>query len=222
MMRDGILLARLPVHMYRKGFPHLEVTLNGEPEVDPQIGMPPGATMIPSDSNRFRASPEPGPGATGTKVAGAPHGPGGRPSGLRGRNRPGFTFIEILTVVLVISILMSFLVAGARWAMNWSMLSRARGEMQEIAGNLAEGRSQTGVFEASHAFGFGTSELAGDRISGQVGFLSRETSQIDPWGNRYLILTIPDPVTGQTGIRIHSWGPDGESGTSDDLYLDVN
>jgi len=134
----------------------------------------------------------------------------------------GFTLIELLTVMVVITLLAGFLVAGARWAMNWSMLSRARGEMQEIAGNLAEIRAQTGAAEASHAFGFGTSELAGDRISGLTGFLSRETTQIDPWGNRYLIRTIPDPETGQSGIRIHSWGPDGQPGTPDDLYLDVN
>ncbi len=138
------------------------------------------------------------------------------------RLRAGFTFIEILTVVLVISILMSFLVAGVRWAMNWSMLSRARSEMQEISGNLAEWRAQTGAFEASTAFGFGSSDGFGDRISGQVGFLSRETTQIDPWGNRYLIRTFTDPVTGQAGIRIHSWGPDGAPDTPDDLYLDVN
>ncbi len=147
------------------------------------------------------------------------------PSRRRGlRRRPlrsgdrsrGFTLVELLTVLVIVGLLVAFVLAGVRWAQEWSMINRARGEMNLIMTNLAEFKTQTGEYNLGFAFGG-----RGGQDSDTQAFSFREVARSDPWGQHYQI-TVRDTPTGDQWVSIRSAGPDRQFNTPDDLVLESN
>jgi len=114
----------------------------------------------------------------------------------------GFTLIEIMLVVGIITVLMGSAIYMLTGNLEFAKEQRARGDIQALT-------TQTRLFEMKNG---GVLPSAGDaqsklKTSGLIADIIK-----DPWGNDYKMT-----IGGPKGFSWSSAGPDRQAGTADDI-----
>jgi|ERR1017187_948609 general secretion pathway protein G len=157
----------------------------------------------------------------------------------RGKGRRGFTLIEILVVIVILTILVGIVVGAAKYAITKGQTSRAQAEIATMEDALERYKSDNGAYPSSD-IGSTTRALAvnnavNDSISlyvalttpksymtfkpNQLKTVGGVTYIVDPFGLPYNYYCHPsagdqkNPVT----FDLWSYGPDNTSDTGDDL-----
>ena len=135
----------------------------------------------------------------------------------RSRKRRGFTLMEVLLVLVILVILGSFSV---------SMLGNTR-----KAANERAAKSQVGLMKTAfdtYMLDMSTYPSSDQGISALLSEPSSSTSSVNKWRGPYLEKNATDPwgnpyqykypgEKNQNGYDLWSMGPDGQSGTDDDI-----
>jgi len=121
---------------------------------------------------------------------------------LRSPMAAGFTLIEIMLVVGIITVLMGSAIYMLTGNLEFAKEQRARGDIQALT-------TQTRLFEMKNG---GVLPSAGDaqsklKTSGLIADIIK-----DPWGNDYKMT-----IGGPKGFSWSSAGPDRQAGTADDI-----
>lgn len=117
---------------------------------------------------------------------------------------PGFTLIEIMLVVGIITVLMGSAIYMLTGNLEFAKEKRAEGDMQALV-------TQIRLYEMKNS---------GRRLNGNLQALVDqkllETLPLDPWGNGYVYK--PDS-SAPKGFFLYSFGPDGkdDGGNGDDI-----
>jgi len=139
----------------------------------------------------------------------------------RGVNRGGFTFIEVLTVVIIIGLLAAFVVPRVFKNIGFAKTKIARSKMAIIENALAAFNLDCGRYPTSEE---GLDALlappAGleDKWNGRY---LKKSDLLDPWGNPYIY--VAEGTVNPGSYDLISLGADGqEGGTGDnaDIYND--
>jgi general secretion pathway protein G len=128
--------------------------------------------------------------------------------------RRGFTLLELLAVLAIVSILVGVGIKGYRLAGRQTKESRAEADIEKLRTALNEYRVEFGCYPVLEGGAFH------DLDSDSFGFLSRaveDVSLTDPWGNPYWYV-----CTNRFLYRIGSNGEDGIANTSDDITPSVS
>lgn len=138
-------------------------------------------------------------------------------------SKKGFTVIEMVIVITIIVILASFIAAAAIKAKEKAYAAKAKATIASLETALSMYHSDTGQYPTTGNSNL-VSELGGS-TSSTVGWDGpymdiQGTTLKDPWGNDY-IYNNPGVVHGTIDhthyVDIYSYGPDGASGTKDDI-----
>lgn len=130
--------------------------------------------------------------------------------------RRGFTLIEILVVIAIISILAGITVIGYTVVSEAVRFGRARGECAMLQSACKGYRALVGEWPAAatqaEILAILMSQTRTDQRAGPPALDDLKHSQvdatgtmIDPWGNPYVI------EFSEEGVKVYSFGPDGES-----------
>lgn len=131
-------------------------------------------------------------------------------------SRGGFTLLEMLAVIIIISVLASLVVPSVSGRVE---KARRAAACADIRGSLAAAldlfEMDMGRFPSSQE---GLSALVeahacGPRWDGP--YLRGERFPVDPWGNPYIYTS--GGKKGRKGYRLYSAGPDGIPETEDDV-----
>jgi len=98
----------------------------------------------------------------------------------------GFTLVELLTVIAIISILAGLIIGLFGYASSKAAESRAIADMQKIKGALEEYRLQYGAYP--NGCGVMTSnsfELVRNQLTNTMQNPVTDLTFVDPWGNGY-------------------------------------
>lgn len=109
-------------------------------------------------------------------------------------SRDGFTLIEIIVVIAVISILAGLLLGVSKYADRATKRARAKSDVEGIANRLSDYFVENGRFPASLK-----------DITNMTAALSYDTNglPLDPWGNPYEY-----SISSAISYRLYSLGPD--------------
>lgn len=126
--------------------------------------------------------------------------------------RGGFTLMELLVVMAIISILMGMIVGVGIYANQAVMRARARAELQDLHTALQKYRIDTGVYPGKTEFNKVRTNLS---ISMQNRFDRRDKSAlIDPWKRPFIYSF--DPQNPET-YALYSEGLK-QNNPADDIY----
>ena len=147
------------------------------------------------------------------------------------RGEKGFTLVEMLTVLFIVSILLGIVLGSARYATQVSRVSRAESDMHTLAealdrfhlvfGEYPDVESATNLVQYTRrALGGGESDRFHFRHLLPAGFTA-----VDPWTHPYIYRVYrPDKpgeedfkASDETIYALASAGPDGKEGTDDDI-----
>ncbi len=152
----------------------------------------------------------------------------------RAREKSGFTLVEMLTVLFIVSILLGIVLGSARYATQTSRISRAESDLQALAdaldrfhlvfGEYPDVESATNLVTYTRDALGGESE-DGDRTFSFANLLPRGFTAIDPWSHPYdyRVFRPDDPRSAninpadETIYTLSSRGPDGKEGSDDDI-----
>ena len=152
------------------------------------------------------------------------------------RAKKGFTLVEILAVLFIVSILLGIVLGSARYATQISRISRAESDLQAIADALERFHLVFGEYppvdSATNLVAYKRDSLSYSRSAGNAriefafaNLLPKEFSGIDPWSHSY-VYRVYSPARGlQDETKrdddmlyvLVSLGPDGKEGTDDDI-----
>jgi len=138
-----------------------------------------------------------------------------RPVATSFRRSAGFTLLEIVIVLGIISVLLGGAIFASRGIMDSSKIGRAESDFKTYETNLMQYRTLAGSFPTTQQ---GLKALKDKPTSNPI---PRRWSAImdkitmDPWSNEY-IYAFPGKKNATT-FEIISKGPDGQLGTADDL-----
>ncbi len=125
------------------------------------------------------------------------------------RNKLSFVVVASLAI-LVVSLMGKFLADVFAWAPKSGdyVLATTRSQLSDLYDAITEFRVRFGRFpELSSKLTFGQGAAAYEMQFGEAR---------DYWGNYFVIM---DCVTGATGFKVVSLGPDGKLGGGDDLEV---
>ena len=125
------------------------------------------------------------------------------------RKLPGFSLIELLVVLTVIGLLLSFVAPMVLDRPNQARQLKVANDLQAIKAALSLYYVDNGVLPTD---GQGLQPLLGT----ENGFRYLEDMPIDPWGNDYQYR-----VRGTGQAIIISIGPDGKIGGDDDRQIEI-
>lgn len=134
--------------------------------------------------------------------------------------RQGFTLIELIIVIAILVVLAGFMTNLFSANTQKAKIAIALSDMDTIKNAELRLRALTGQFSVTQAGaplsdGTGLTDNkddAGKTISGWRGPYINEYKK-DPWGNSYSRIIVP----GVNAFNVLSMGPDGTSGTADDI-----
>ncbi len=152
------------------------------------------------------------------------------------RAKKGFTLVEMLAVLFIVSILLGIVLGSARYATQVSRISRAESDLQAIADALERFHLVFGEYppvdSATNLVTYKRDSLGYSQSSGNerleftfANLLPKDFSGIDPWSHSY-VYRVYDPARGlqdettQEDDKLYvlaSLGPDGKEGTDDDI-----
>lgn len=154
------------------------------------------------------------------------------------QERAGFTVIELLTVLAIIGILGGLIMGAAHSARKQALVAKAKAAISSVETALGMFQSDFGGYPSSGNANLvnALSEGSGTYVIGTQSYTISTTDWngpymnfkdeasagvfMDPWGNSYVYEAGTDHGTGAdyTGyVNILSNGPDGKSGTNDDI-----
>ncbi len=131
---------------------------------------------------------------------------------LRARNRHGFTLIELMVVIVILSILAVYVAPKLVGREEQARQVKARVDIQGLETALKLYKLDNGMYPTTEQ---GLEALVSPPESGKIpknwregGYVEKSTIPKDPWGNEYIYLS-----PGSHGdYDIVSYGADGESG----------
>jgi general secretion pathway protein G len=127
------------------------------------------------------------------------------------RTRRGFTLIEIIVVVMIITILATLIAPKLLGRVGSAKQAAARVGAATIATSLKLYTLDMGLSAPSDDFELELLLLSADDGGGPSGpYLERADNLIDPWGNPYEFELPPGTIN--ASFDIISWGEDGEAG----------
>ena len=150
------------------------------------------------------------------------------------RENSGFTLVEMLTVLFIVSILLGIVLGSARYATQMSRISRAESDLHALADALDRFHLVFGEYppvdSATNLVAYSRPALGGGTEDGDsrtfyfAHLLPRGFTAIDPWSNpyEYHVFRPGNPPPGADDDRerlytLSSWGPDGKEGCGDDI-----
>jgi len=139
----------------------------------------------------------------------------------RRRRAEGFTLIELLLVVVIIGILAAIVVPRLVGRSDEARIAAAKGDLKAMNDALGQYEVDNGKYPNS-AQGLGAllakPSGAPEPKNWKGPYLSNLTEiPKDPWGNDYQY-TCPGSKF-PSGFDLFSYGPDGQGGTEDDVWL---
>jgi len=127
------------------------------------------------------------------------------------RTRRGFTLIEIIVVVMIITVLATLIAPKLLGRVGSAKQAAARVGAATIATSLKLYTLDMGLSAPSDDFELELLLLSADDGGGPSGpYLERADNLIDPWGNPYEFELPPGTIN--ASFDIISWGEDGEPG----------
>jgi len=127
------------------------------------------------------------------------------------RTRRGFTLIEIIVVVMIITVLATLIAPKMLGRVGSAKQAAARVGAATIATSLKLYTLDMGLSAPSDDFELELLLLSADDGGGPSGpYLERADNLIDPWGNPYEFELPPGTIN--ASFDIISWGEDGEPG----------
>ncbi len=154
------------------------------------------------------------------------------------RAKKGFTLVEMLAVLFIVSILLGIVLGSARYATQIARVSRAESDLQALADALDRFHLVFGEYPpvewATNLVTYSRDSLSFDPESNGkriefyfANLLPSGFTGIDPWANSY-IYHVYGPELGfeaepqsndDTLYVLASLGPDGKKGTDDDITV---
>lgn len=136
---------------------------------------------------------------------------------MRDRRDAGFTLIEILVVLAVLSLVMGIAIQTALFAFDVARLGRSVANMRQVSSALMQYETATSTLPGG---GLQPVSAIVPTLGGQAGRLNPR----DGWGND--LYYEPITVGGQTSFRVYCYGKDGTAdggvtGTWVDFYTDT-
>lgn len=136
---------------------------------------------------------------------------------MRNKREHGFTFIELMMVVVIIGILAAVIVPRLVNRSGEAKTSAAKADIEAISLALDLYHLDNGKFPTTSQ---GLEALnrkpathpAPPRWKGP--YMKKKTSFTDPWGNKYMYVS---PGVHSEDYDIESYGPDGQDGGEDDI-----
>ena len=131
------------------------------------------------------------------------------------RNIRGFTLLEVMVVIVILGILASMVVPNL-------MGSQERANMQKAVSDITALETSLSMYKMDN-YKYPSTEQGLDALVTQTdvepmprrfpegGYVKRLPN--DPWGNEYQLLNPGE----HSNMDVFSMGPDGESGTDDDI-----
>lgn len=127
----------------------------------------------------------------------------------------GFSLIEVMVVILIIGLMTALIAPNVLGNTEEAKLKKAAVDIQQLEGALEMYKLRNNVFPSTEQ---GLDALVNEPTIEPLprnypvdGFIKRLPQ--DPWGNDYQLLS-----PGELGtIDLYSNGPDGQSGTDDDI-----
>ena len=150
------------------------------------------------------------------------------------RAEKGFTLVEMLAVLFIVSILLGIVLGSARYATQVSRISRAESDLHAITDALERFHLVFGEYppvdSATNLVTYKRDSLSYSQSEGRIEFafanlLPKDFSGIDPWSHSY-VYRVYSPARGlhaetkQDDDMLYvltSLGPDGKEGTDDDI-----
>ena len=150
--------------------------------------------------------------------------------------KSGYTLVEMLAVLFIVSILLGIVLGSARYATQVSRISRAESDLHALADALDRFQLIFGEYppvdSATNLVTYTRDSLNFDdaHTSRRIPFvfanlLPAGFTAVDPWSHPY-IYRVRSPERGKEAepepqddalYFIASWGPDGKEGTDDDI-----
>lgn len=166
------------------------------------------------------------------------------------KNRCGFTFVELISVIAIIVILLSIVVIGGSNARTRARMGQAKSEIAALEAAINAYRTDVGTFpvdpQGASVNADTVRQLGGLDASGAViaslpndwngPYMEFDRSRLasgsgeflDPWGNAYKILGIGDDIgttaanlTNKYTFDIISFGPDGQDNDGAEASDDI-
>jgi len=127
----------------------------------------------------------------------------------------GFSLIEVMVVIAILGLLASLILPNVLGSADQANRQKARADIVALENALAQYRLDNGTFPTTEQ---GLDALINEptieprpRNYRRGGYIQR--LPLDPWGNEYLLLS-----PGEFGdFDVFSAGPDGQTGTDDDI-----
>ena len=152
------------------------------------------------------------------------------------REKKGFTLVEMLAVLFIVSILLGIVLGSARYATQVARISRAESDLQNLVDALERFHLVFGEYppvdSATNLVTYTRDSLSYAHETGDersefhfANLLPKGFTAIDPWAHPY-VYSVYNPERGRnadyeskddTMYVLASVGPDGEGGTDDDI-----
>ena len=154
------------------------------------------------------------------------------------RAKSGFTLVEMLAVLFIVSILLGIVLGSARYATQVSRISRAESDLRALADALDRFHLVFGEYppvdSATNLVTYKRDSLSYARTTGKertefkfANLLPGGFTAIDPWAHPYVYRVYKpgqghdadDGLNDDTIYVLASLGPDGEGNTHDDITV---
>jgi general secretion pathway protein G len=131
------------------------------------------------------------------------------------RSRPvGFTMIELLLVLVILSILAGIVVRNFAGKTEQARITAAKTDISNIETAIDSFEVETGRYPTSQE-GLGALTTQPPGLTSWKGPYMKKAIGNDPWGNPYVYKSPGQHNT--TGYDLYSSGPDGQEGSADDI-----
>lgn len=129
------------------------------------------------------------------------------------KNKRGFTLIEVMLVVVIISILVTVVLPRLTGRTEQARISAARLQIETIGMALDSFELDNGRYPTTSEGLQALRTNAGSSKKWNGPYLKKDIAQ-DPWGNNYAYVC---PGTHNSDYDLYSNGPDGAEGGGDDI-----